>query len=339
MQVYFNRDCDLDLLKEKTVTIVGYGNQGSAHAANLKDSGVGRVIVALREGSRNRAVAAADGFDVMAVAEAASISDIVMMLIPDEEQASVYTRDLVPNMKKGSVLAFAHGLNIHFGLIKPREDLDVIMVAPKGPGHQVRSHYLEGRGLVCLVAVHQDISGRAFDYCLAYGAAIGGGRAGIMKTDFAEECVTDLFGEQAVLCGGLPALINAGFETLVEAGYAPEVAYFECLHEVKLITDLLYERGLSGMRQAISNTAEYGGYKTGEKLINGSVKEAMKKVLKDIEAGQFTKDFVSDCRAGSPEMSQYRRQGAEMLVEKTGETLRAQLPGLYKHSVTSKKAG
>ncbi|MCR9215542.1 MAG: ketol-acid reductoisomerase, partial [Proteobacteria bacterium] len=292
MRVYYDSDADVNLIKGKKVVIVGYGSQGHAHANNLNDSGVNDVAVALREGSSSAAKAEAAGLKVMTPADAAKWGDVIMMLTPDELQADIYEEELAPNMKSGAALVFAHGLNVHFNLIVPRDDMDVFMIAPKGPGHTVRSEYQRGGGVPCLVAVHQDASGNALDIGLSYASAIGGGRAGIIETTFREECETDLFGEQAVLCGGLVELIRAGFETLTEAGYAPEMAYFECLHEVKLIVDLIYEGGIANMNYSISNTAEYGEYVTGPRIITPETKAEMKRVLDDIQTGKFTRDFM-----------------------------------------------
>jgi ketol-acid reductoisomerase len=292
MRVYYDRDADVNLIKSKKVAIAGYGSQGHAHANNLKDSGVADVRVALRPGSATAKKVEGAGLEAMTVEEAAQWADVVMMLTPDELQAGIYTDILAGNMKEGAALAFAHGLNIHFSLIEPRGDLDVFMVAPKGPGHTVRSEYQRGGGVPCLLAVHQDASGNAKEIGLSYAAAIGGGRAGVIETTFKEECETDLFGEQAVLCGGLTSLIMAGYETLVEAGYAPEMAYFECLHEVKLIVDLMYEGGMANMRYSISNTAEYGDYSSGPRVITGETKAEMRRILDDIQAGRFVRDWV-----------------------------------------------
>ena len=292
MRVYYDRDCDVNLIKDKKVAILGYGSQGHAHALNLRDSGAKNLVVALREGSASKAKAEGEGLKVMTVAEAAKWADALMMLTPDELQGDIYYQDLADNMKEGAALLFAHGLNVHFNLIEPRKDIDVLMVAPKGPGHTVRSEYKRGGGVPCLLAVHQDASGNAHDLGLSYASAIGGGRAGIIETSFREECETDLFGEQAVLCGGLVELIRAGFETLTEAGYAPEMAYFECLHEVKLIVDLIYEGGIANMNYSISNTAEYGEYVTGPRIITPETKAEMKRVLDDIQSGKFTRDWM-----------------------------------------------
>ncbi|MEK9931143.1 MAG: ketol-acid reductoisomerase, partial [Rhodospirillaceae bacterium] len=298
MRVFYDRDADVNLIKSKKVAIIGYGSQGHAHAINLTESGVAEVVVGLRAGSSSINKAEGAGLKVMSPDQAAAWADVVMVLVPDELQASLYTNALQANMKEGAALAFAHGLNIHFSLIEPRPDMDVFMIAPKGPGHTVRSEYQRGAGVPCLIAVEQDASGNAHEIGLSYASAIGGGRAGIIETTFREECETDLFGEQAVLCGGLTSLIKSGFETLVEAGYAPEMAYFECLHEVKLIVDLIYEGGIANMRYSISNTAEYGDYISGPRLIDESVKTRMKNVLEDIQSGRFTKDWVLENAAG-----------------------------------------
>ena len=333
MKVYYDADCDLGLIKDKKVAIVGYGSQGHAHAQNLRDSGVADVAIALRAGSATAKKAEGAGFTVMANADAAKWADIVMVLAPDEHQAAIYADDLHANMKQGASLAFAHGLNVHFGLIEPREDLDVIMIAPKGPGHTVRSEYARGGGVPCLVAIAQNASGNAHDVALAYASAVGGGRSGIIETNFCEECETDLFGEQAVLCGGITHLIQAGFETLTEAGYAPEMAYFECLHETKLIVDLLYEGGIANMRYSISNTAEYGDISTGPRIITQETKAEMKRVLADIQSGRFVKNFVLDNRAGQPELKAARKAAAAHPIEKVGAELRAMMPWIAKNKL------
>ena len=336
MRVYYDRDADVGIIKGKKVAIVGYGSQGHAHAQNLKDSGVAEVAVALREGSPTAAKAIDAGFRVMTNADAAARADVVMILAPDEHQAAIYADDLHANLKHGATLAFAHGLNVHFGLIEPRADLDVVMIAPKGPGHTVRSEYVRGGGVPCLIAVHQDASGNAHDLALAYASAIGGGRSGIIETNFREECETDLFGEQAVLCGGLTHLIQAGFETLTEAGYAPEMAYFECLHEVKLIVDLMYEGGIANMRYSISNTAEYGDITTGPRIITAETKAEMKRVLADIQAGRFVKNFVLDNRAGQPELKAARKAAAAHPIEQVGAELRAMMPWIGANKLVDK---
>jgi len=336
MKVYYDADCDLGLIKDKKVAIVGYGSQGHAHAQNLRDSGVKEVAIALRPGSATAAKAEGAGFKVLSNAEAAAWADVVMILAPDEHQAAIYADDLHANMKQGAALAFAHGLNIHFGLIEPRADLDVIMIAPKGPGHTVRSEYQKGGGVPCLIAVDKDVSGNAHDVALAYASAVGGGRSGIIETNFREECETDLFGEQAVLCGGITHLIQAGFETLVEAGYAPDMAYFECLHETKLIVDLLYEGGIANMRYSISNTAEYGDITTGPRIITEETKWEMKRVLEDIQSGRFVKNFVLDNRAGQPELKAARKAAAAHPIEETGARLRAMMPWIAKNKLVDK---
>ena len=336
MRVYYDRDADVNLIKGKKVVIVGYGSQGHAHANNLRDSGVKDVRIALRPGSATIKKAEGAGFTVMSPAEAAAWADVVMILTPDELQADLYRDDLAKNMKEGAALAFAHGLNVHFNLIEPRADLDVFMIAPKGPGHTVRGEYQRGGGVPCLVAVHQNASGNALDIALSYASAIGGGRAGIIETTFKEECETDLFGEQAVLCGGLTELIKAGYETLTEAGYAPEMAYFECLHEVKLIVDLMYEGGMANMRYSISNTAEYGDYKTGPRIITAETKAEMKRVLDDIQSGRFVRDWMLECKAGQPSFKATRRRNAEHSIEQVGEKLRAMMPWIAERRLVDK---
>ncbi len=336
MRVYYDSDADIGIIKGKKVAILGYGSQGHAHAQNLKDSGVAEIAVALREGSATAAKAINAGFRVMTNADAAGWADVVMVLAPDEHQAAIYADDLHANLKQGATLAFAHGLNVHFGLIEPRADLDVVMIAPKGPGHTVRSEYVRGGGVPCLIAVHQDASGNAHDLALAYASAVGGGRSGIIETNFREECETDLFGEQAVLCGGITHLIQAGFETLTEAGYAPEMAYFECLHETKLIVDLLYEGGIANMRYSISNTAEYGDIVTGPRIITDETKAEMKRVLADIQSGRFVKNFVLDNRAGQPELKAARKAAAAHPIEKVGSELRAMMPWIAKNKLVDK---
>lgn len=333
MKVFYDADCDLGLIKDKKVAIVGYGSQGHAHAQNLRDSGVADVAIALRAGSATAKKAEDAGFKVLANADAAAWADILMVLAPDEHQAAIYAEDLHANMKPGAALAFAHGLNVHFGLIEPRADIDVIMIAPKGPGHTVRSEYQKGGGVPCLIAIAQDASGNAHDIALAYASGVGGGRSGIIETNFREECETDLFGEQAVLCGGITHLIQAGFETLTEAGYAPEMAYFECLHETKLIVDLLYEGGIANMRYSISNTAEYGDITTGPRIITDETKAEMKRVLADIQSGRFVKNFVLDNRAGQPELKAARKAAAAHPIEETGAKLRAMMPWIAKNKL------
>ena len=336
MKVYYDNDADLNLIKAKKVAVIGYGSQGFGHANNLHDSGVGEVVVGLREGSPSRQKVEKVGLRAMTPAEAAAWADVVMVLVPDELQADLYERDLAANVKEGAALMFAHGLNIHFRLIEPRPDLDVLMVAPKGPGHLVRSEYVKGGGVPCLLAIHQDASGNAHDLGLAYAAAIGGARAGVIETSFKEEVETDLFGEQVVLCGGLSALIKNGFETLVEAGYAPEMAYFECVHEVKLIVDLIYEGGLANMRYSISNTAEYGDYQTGPRIVTPETKAEMKRVLADIQEGRFTRDWVLENKASQASFKAVRAKEAEHELEKVGGRLRDMMPWIGKDKLVDK---
>jgi ketol-acid reductoisomerase len=336
MRVYYDRDADLARLLDKKIAIVGYGSQGHAHALNLRDSGVKQVAVALRPGSASAKKAEAEGLKVMTVAEAAGWADLLMILAPDELQRSIYANEIAPNIRDGAALLFAHGLNIHFNLIEPKETLDVFMIAPKGPGHTVRSEYLRGGGVPCLIAVHQNATGNALDLGLAYASAIGGGRSGVIETTFREECETDLFGEQAVLCGGLVELIRAGFETLVEAGYAPEMAYFECLHEVKLIVDLIYEGGIANMNYSISNTAEYGEYVTGPRIITPQTKQEMKAVLEDIQSGRFVRDFMAENMVGQPSFKATRRRNAEHQIEEVGGRLRAMMPWITKNKLVDK---
>ena len=325
MKVYYDKDADLSLIKGKQVTIVGYGSQGHAHAQNLNDSGV-KVTVGLRRGGASWAKVEKAGLKVAEVAAAVKGADVVMILLPDEQIAAVYNNEVAPNMKKGASLAFAHGFNVHFGQVVPRDDLDVWMVAPKAPGHTVRDTYSRGGGVPHLIAVHADKSGKARDLALSYAAANGGGKAGIIETNFREETETDLFGEQAVLCGGAVELIKAGYETLVEAGYAPEMAYFECLHELKLIVDLIYEGGIANMNYSISNNAEYGEYVSGPKIITAETKLAMKKMLADIQTGEYAKSFILENRAGAPTLMSRRRLMAEHSIETVGEKLRAMMP-------------
>ena len=336
MRVYYDRDADVNMIKAKNVAVVGYGSQGHAHALNLRDSGVKNVVVALREGSGGVAKAEAEQLKVVSPAEAAKWADVVMVLTPDEGQAKLYDDDLRENMKDGAALAFAHGLNIHFRLIEPRPDLDVFMVAPKGPGHTVRAEYQRGAGVPMLLAIEQDASGNAHDLGLAYACAIGGGRAGVIGTSFREECETDLFGEQAVLCGGLTSLILAAYETLVEAGYSSEMAYFECVHEVKLIVDLIYEGGIANMRYSVSNTAEYGDYVSGPRIIDDSVRARMRDVLDDIQSGRFTKEWMLENAAGQPSFKAMRRRAAENDIEKVGERLRAMMPWIAENALVDK---
>ena len=336
MRVYYDRDADVNLIKSKKVLVVGFGSQGHAHALNLRDSGVKDVRIALRPGSASAKKAEAQKFQVMTPAEGAKWADVVMVLTPDELQASLYNNDLKPNMRPDTALAFAHGLNIHFKLVEPRADMDVFMIAPKGPGHTVRSEYQRGGGVPCLVAVEQNPSANALEIALSYASAIGGGRAGVIETTFKEECETDLFGEQTVLCGGLTSLIMAGYETLVEAGYAPEMAYFECLHEVKLIVDLMYEGGIANMRYSISNTAEYGDYTRGPRIIDDRVKAEMKRVLEEIQTGKFAREWVLENAAGQASFKAMRRRGAEHPVEKVGEKLRAMMPWIAQNRLVDR---
>jgi ketol-acid reductoisomerase len=325
MKVFYDKDCDLSLIKGKTVAIIGYGSQGHAHAQNLNDSGV-NVVVGLRKGGASWSKAENAGLKVQEVGDAVKGADLVMILLPDENIAKVYREQVAPNIKSGAALAFAHGFNVHYGQVQPREDVDVIMVAPKAPGHTVRGTYNQGGGVPALVAVHQDKSGAARDIALSYACAIGSGRAGIIETTFREETETDLFGEQAVLCGGAVELIKAGFETLVEAGYAPEMAYFECLHELKLIVDLIYEGGIANMNYSISNNAEYGEYVTGPRVITDETRKAMRECLKDIQTGEYAKSFILENAAGAPTLISRRRLNAESEIEQVGSKLRAMMP-------------
>ena len=339
-ELLYDNDADISLIQGKKVAIIGYGSQGHAHAQNLRDSGV-EVKIGLKDGSKSAPKATEEGFEVLSVADAAEWADVIMIAAPDEHQAQIYADDIGPNMKPGAALAFAHGLNIHFGLIEARPDIDVFMVAPKGPGHTVRSEYQKGGGVPCLIAVAQEANGNSGNghakaLALSYASAVGGGRSGIIETTFKEECETDLFGEQAVLCGGITHLIQAGFETLVEAGYAPEMAYFECLHETKLIVDLLYEGGIANMRYSISNTAEYGDIKTGPRIITDETKAEMKRVLADIQSGRFVKDFVLDNQAGQPELKASRKAAAAHPIEQVGGELRAMMPWIAKNQLVDK---
>jgi ketol-acid reductoisomerase len=335
MRVYYDRDADLNLIKSKRVAIIGFGSQGHAHALNMRDSGVKEVAIASRPGASSKK-AEASGFKVITVPEASAWADVMMCVVPDELQADLYKDEIAPHLKKGAALMFAHGFNIHFRLIEARADLDVIMIAPKGPGHTVRSEYSRGGGVPCLLAVHQDPSGNAHDLGLAYASAIGGGRAGIIETTFREECETDLFGEQSVLCGGVVELIRAGFETLTEAGYAPEMAYFECLHEVKLIVDLIYEGGIANMNYSVSNTAEYGEYVSGPRVITKETKAEMKRILADIQSGRFARDWVLENRAGQPSFKAMRAMSAAHPIEEVGERLRAMMPWIAKNRLVDK---
>ncbi len=327
MRVYYDRDCDINLIKDRKVAIVGYGSQGHAHALNLRDSGAKNVVVALRDGSPSAKKAEGEGLKVMGIAEAAAWADLIMMTMPDELQAETYKAHIHDNLRDGAAIAFAHGLNVHFGLIEPKSTVDVIMMAPKGPGHTVRGEFVKGGGVPCLVAVHNDASGNALEIGKSYCSAIGGGRSGIIETDFKEECETDLFGEQAVLCGGLVELIRMGFETLVEAGYEPEMAYFECLHEVKLIVDLIYEGGIANMNYSISNTAEYGEYVSGPRILpREETKARMKAVLEDIQTGRFVSNFMAENKVGQPYFKATRRRNDDHQIEQVGEKLRAMMP-------------
>ncbi len=335
MKVYYDKDCDLSLIKGKKVTIIGYGSQGHAHALNLSESGV-KVTVGLRKGGASWDKAKKAGLTVKEVDDAVKGADLVMILLPDENIAQVYRDHVEPNAKKGAALAFAHGFNVHYGQVVPREDLDVIMIAPKAPGHTVRSTYMQGGGVPHLVAVAQDKSKKARDLALSYAMANGGGRAGIIETNFREETETDLFGEQAVLCGGTVELIKAGYETLVEAGYAPEMAYFECLHELKLIVDLIYEGGIGNMNYSISNNAEYGEYVTGPRIVTDATREAMRQCLKDIQTGEYAKSFILENRAGAPTLTSRRRITREHSIEVVGEQLRAMMPWIKANKLVDK---
>ena len=336
MRVYYDRDADLNLVKSKKVAVVGYGSQGHAHALNLRDSGVKAVAVAELAGGKPWQKAEATGFTVMSAAEAARWADVMMMAAPDEYQADIYKNELAANLKQGAALFFAHGFNIHFRQIEPRPDLDIIMVAPKGPGHTVRSEYQKGGGVPCLIAVHQDSSGNAHDLGLSYASAIGGGRAGIIETTFREECETDLFGEQAVLCGGVVELMRAGFDTLVAAGYAPEMAYFECLHEMKLIVDLIYEGGIANMNYSISNTAEYGEYVSGPRIITAETKAEMKRVLEDIQSGKFAREWMLENKVNQTSFKAMRARCNAHPTEAIGEKLRAMMPWIGKNKLVDK---
>ena len=327
MRVYYDRDCDINLIKGKNIAILGYGSQGHAHALNLRDSGARNIVVALRPGSASAKKAEAEGLEVMGIAEAAAWCDLVMFSMPDELQAETYRKYVHDNIREGAAIAFAHGLNIHFKLIDPKPGVDVVMMAPKGPGHTVRAEFVKGGGVPCLVAVHNDASGRALETALSYCSAIGGGRSGIIETDFKEECETDLFGEQSVLCGGIVELIRCGFETLVEAGYAPEMAYFECLHEVKLIVDLIYEGGIANMNYSISNTAEYGEYVAGPKVVPyDETKKRMREILSDIQKGRFVADWMQECSVGQPSFKAMRRVNDSHEIEEVGRKLRGMMP-------------
>ncbi len=335
MKIFYDKDADLQLIQNKKVTILGYGSQGHAHALNLKESG-GNVTVGLRAGSGSVAKAEAEGLTVLEPAAAVAQADLVMVLVPDEHQAALYQDVIEANIKQGTVLAFAHGFNIHFQQIEPRADLDVIMIAPKGPGHLVRATYSGGGGVPCLIAIHQDASGQAQQIALSYASGVGGGRAGIIETTFKEETETDLFGEQAVLCGGMTALVRCGFETLVEAGYAPEMAYFECLHELKLIVDLMYEGGIANMRYSISNTAEYGDFSVGPKIITEETKAEMARVLKRIQTGEFAKEFILENQAGAATLKARRRIGQAHQIEVVGKQLRDMMPWIKANQIVDR---
>ena len=336
MRVYYDRDADLNLIKAKKVAIIGYGSQGRAHALNLKDSGAQNLVIALKAGSPTVKKAEADGFKVMTVAEAAAWADLMMMATPDELQADIWKADIAANIRDGAAIAFAHGLNIHFGLIEPKASVDIVMIAPKGPGHTVRGEYQKGGGVPCLVAVHQNASGNALELALSYACGVGGGRSGIIETNFREECETDLFGEQVVLCGGLVELIRAGFETLTEAGYAPEMAYFECLHEVKLIVDLIYEGGIANMNYSISNTAEWGEYVTGPRIITSDTKAEMKRVLNDIQSGKFTRDWMLENKVHQTSFKATRARNAAHPIEDVGGRLRDMMPWIKEKALVDK---
>ena len=335
LNIYYDKDCDLNIIKSKKVAVIGFGSQGHAHAENLRDSGAS-VKIGLYRGGNSWKKAENKGFEVLDVADATAWADVVMVLIPDEIQADVYKADIEPNLEAGNALAFGHGFNIHFGQIIPKPDIDVIMIAPKAPGHTVRSEFVRGGGVPDLIAVYQDASGNAKDLALSYASAIGGGRTAIIETTFKDETETDLFGEQAVLCGGVTSLVQAGFETLTKAGYAPEMAYFECLHELKLIVDLMYEGGIANMRYSISNTAEYGDYVSGPRVINEESKKAMQEILKEIQNGKFAKDFILERKAGYVRMHAERNKMKESLIEKTGEKLRAMMPWISANKIVDK---
>jgi len=336
MKMLYEKDANVDLIKSKKIAIFGFGSQGHAHALNLKDSGVENVAVALRDGSPSKRKAEEQGLKVMSLSDAAAWADVLMLLTPDELQSQIYKNHIEQRMREGTSLAFAHGLNIHFNLINARKDLDVFMIAPKGPGHLVRSEYQKGGGVPCLMAIHQNSSGKARDLALSYASAIGGGKAGVIETNFKEECETDLFGEQSVLCGGLVELIKNGYETLVEAGYSPEMAYFECVHEVKLIVDLIYEGGIANMNYSISNTAEYGEYVSGKKIIDNKTKERMKEILKDIQSGKFAKQWMDECKNGQKNFLKMRKELSEHPIEKVGKKLRELMPWIGKNKLVDK---
>ena len=337
MQVYYEKDADLSIIQQMKVVVVGYGSQGHAHANNLRDSGVDNVVVALRPGSDSARKAENAGFKVQSVADAVTDADVIMVLTPDEIQKDLYASEIAPNAKQGAALAFAHGFNVHFGLIEARPDMDVVMIAPKGPGHTVRATYTAGGGVPCLIAIAQDASGQAKNTALSYAAGIGGARAGVIETTFREETETDLFGEQTVLCGGAAALVQAGFETLVEAGYAPEMAYFECLHELKLIVDLFYEGGVANMWYSVSNTAEYGGLTRGSRLVTDETKAEMKKILEEIQQGKFAREFVTENQAGAPFIKSMRRLQDEHPIEEVGARLRDMMPWIKENRLVDKE--
>ena len=332
LDVYYDKDCNIDLVKSKKVAMIGFGSQGHAHAENLRDSGV-EVVVGLRKNGSSWAKAEAKGFEVKTVAEASAVADIVMILLPDENQADIYANEIAANLKDGATVAFGHGFNIHYGRIAPATNINVMMVAPKAPGHTVRSEFVKGGGIPDLIAIHQDATGNTKELALSYASAIGGGRTAIIETTFKDETETDLFGEQAVLCGGATALVQAGFETLTEAGYDPQMAYFECLHELKLIVDLMFEGGIADMRYSISNTAEYGDYVAGKRIINDESKAAMKELLKEIQDGRFAKDFILEGQSGYPRMNAERNNQRETLIEKTGVELREMMPWIAANKI------
>ncbi|MEA3353521.1 MAG: ketol-acid reductoisomerase [Campylobacterota bacterium] len=336
LNVYYDKDCNIDLIKSKKVAMIGFGSQGHAHAENLRDSGV-EVCVGLRKGGSSWAKAEAKGFETLTVAEASAAADVVMILLPDENQAEIYADEIEPNLKEGATIAFGHGFNIHYGRISPRADVNVTMVAPKAPGHTVRSEFVRGGGIPDLIAIGQDPSGATKELALSYASAIGGGRTAIIETTFKDETETDLFGEQAVLCGGATALVQAGFETLTEAGYDPQMAYFECLHELKLIVDLMFEGGIADMRYSISNTAEYGDYIAGKRIINDESKQAMRDLLTEIQDGRFAKDFILEGQAGYPRMNAERNNQKETLIEKTGVSLREMMPWIAANKIVDQE--
>ncbi|CAM3872639.1 ketol-acid reductoisomerase [Arcobacter cloacae] len=336
LNVYYDKDCNIELIKSKKVAMIGFGSQGHAHAENLRDSGV-EVIVGLRKDGSSWAKAEAKGFKVLTVAEATAECDVIMILLPDENQGDIYKNEIAPNLKDGATVAFGHGFNIHYGRIAPAKNINVMMVAPKAPGHTVRSEFTKGGGIPDLIAIHQDATGNTKELALSYASAIGGGRTGIIETTFKDETETDLFGEQAVLCGGATALVQAGFETLTEAGYDPMMAYFECLHELKLIVDLMYEGGIADMRYSISNTAEYGDYIAGKRVINDESKAAMRELLKEIQDGRFAKDFILEGQAGYPRMNAERRNSKASLIEQTGAQLRSMMPWIAAKKIVNQE--